>query len=72
MPLLPVEAHENTRRTMHHVLHTLAIQVAAVARRNLDTFLPSSALSGLGRVSELAAQHPAFADTAERGARRSA
>jgi hypothetical protein len=57
---------------MQHVLHTLAVQVAAVARRNLDTFLPSSALSGLGRVSELAAQHPAFADTAPRGARRSA
>ena len=57
---------------MQHVLHTLARQVATVARRNLDTFLPMSPLSGLGRVSELAAQHPAFADTAVWGARRSA
>ena len=57
---------------MQHVLHTLARQVATVARRNHDTFLPMSPLSGLGRVSELAAQHPAFADTAVWGARRSA
>jgi hypothetical protein len=32
-----------------------------VARRNLEAFLPSSPLTGLGRASELAAQHPAFA-----------
>ncbi|MCU1605800.1 MAG: hypothetical protein JWP46_2265 [Modestobacter sp.] len=56
---------------MQHALRSLTAQIVAAARRNADAFLPSSPLSGLGRVSELAAQHPAFADT-PRGARTSA
>ena len=39
----------------------LTTHLIEVARRNLDTFLPSSPLTGLGQASELAAQHPAFA-----------
>ena len=39
----------------------LTTQLVEVARRNLDAFLPWSPLTGLGRASELAAQHPAFA-----------
>ena len=39
----------------------LTTHLVEVARRNLDAYLPSSPLTGLGRASELAAQHPAFA-----------
>jgi hypothetical protein len=39
----------------------LTTQLLEVARRNLDAFLPWSPLTGLGRASELAAQHSAFA-----------
>jgi hypothetical protein len=39
----------------------LTTRVFEVVRRNLDAFLPWSALTGLGQASELAAQHPAFA-----------
>ena len=39
----------------------LTTHLVEVARRNLDAFLPSSPLTGLGQASELAAQHPAFA-----------
>jgi hypothetical protein len=47
----------------------LTTQLVEVARRNLDAFLPWSPLTGLGRASELAAQHPAFATEAELEAR---
>ena len=39
----------------------LTTYLVEVTRRNLDAFLPSSPLTGLGQASELAAQHPAFA-----------
>ncbi len=39
----------------------LTTHLVEVARRNLDAYLPSSPLTGLGQASELAAQHPAFA-----------
>jgi hypothetical protein len=39
----------------------LTTHLIEVARRNLDAYLPGSPLTGLGRASELAAQHPAFA-----------
>jgi hypothetical protein len=55
---------------MQHTLHALTGRVIEAARRSFDAFLPSSALSGLGRNSELAAQHPAFADPAEWFTRR--
>jgi hypothetical protein len=47
----------------------LTTQLVEVARRNLDAFLPWSPLTGLGRASELAAQHPAFATAPELEAR---
>jgi hypothetical protein len=43
----------------------LTTHLVEVARRNLDAFLPWSALTGLGQASELAAQHPAFATARE-------
>jgi hypothetical protein len=57
---------------MQNALHSLTVQVLETARRNFDAFLPWSPLSGLGQASELAAQHPAFADSAAPGARDSA
>ena len=45
------------------MISRLTTHLAEVARRNLDAFLPWSPLTGLGRTSELAAQHPAFAAT---------
>jgi hypothetical protein len=47
----------------------LTTHLVEVARRNLDTFLPWSPLTGLGQASELAAQHPAFATGRETQAR---
>ena len=43
----------------------LTTHLIEIARRNLDAFLPGSPLTGLGRASELAAQHPAFATDPE-------
>jgi hypothetical protein len=43
------------------MMSRLTTHLVEVARRNLDAFLPCSPLTGLGRASELAAQHPAFA-----------
>jgi hypothetical protein len=57
---------------MQNALQSLTARVAEVARRNFDAYLPWSPLGGLGQASELAAQHPAFADDAEQGARDSA
>ena len=57
---------------MQAPLHALTAQVSKIARHHADTFLPWSPLSGLGRASELAAQHPAFADTTEWAVRPSA
>jgi hypothetical protein len=54
---------------MQHALQSLTAQIVAVARRNADAYLPWSPLAGLGRTSELAAQHPAFAATVGSGAR---
>ena len=47
----------------------LTTHLVEVARRNLDAYLPSSPLTGLGRASELAAEHPAFAAEPEPDAR---
>jgi hypothetical protein len=63
---------DHEEQLMQHALHALSVRVVEVARRSFDGFLPSSPLSGLGRTSEFAAQHPAFADTARRNARRTA
>jgi hypothetical protein len=57
---------------MQDTLRALTTQIAKIARGNADAYLPWSPLTGLGRVSELAAQHPAFADTVERTAGRTA
>jgi hypothetical protein len=57
---------------MQNTLHALTVQVVEVARRNFDAFLPWSPLTGLGQASELAAQHPAFAGTADWDARLAA
>jgi hypothetical protein len=57
---------------MQNPLQSLTTQVVEIARRNFDAFLPWSPLAGLGRGGELAAQHPAFADNAQHGARDSA
>jgi hypothetical protein len=40
----------------------LTTQLVEVTRRNLNAYLPWSSLTGLGKASELAAQHSAFAD----------
>ncbi len=50
----------------------LTAQLVEIARRNLDEFLPWSPLTGLGRASELAAQHSGFATGREPGARAEA
>ncbi|SFL13657.1 hypothetical protein [Geodermatophilus ruber] len=57
---------------MRTALSTLTARLTAVARRNADTYLPWSPLSGIGRAGELAAQHPAFAPTAEPAPRHDA
>jgi hypothetical protein len=43
------------------MMSRLTTHLVEAARRNLDAYLPSSPLTGLGQASELAAQHPAFA-----------
>jgi hypothetical protein len=50
----------DTWRRGASTMSRLTAQLVEVARRNLDAFLPWSPLTGLGRASELAAQHPAF------------
>jgi hypothetical protein len=57
---------------MQDTLRALTAQIAKMARSNADAYLPWSPLTGLGQAGELAAQHPAFADTAEWDARRTA
>jgi hypothetical protein len=46
-------------------LHTLNARIAEVTRQCLGTYLPWSPLTGIGRASDLAAWHPAFAIDAE-------
>jgi hypothetical protein len=50
---------------MQTTLQTLTAHVTQAVRRSFDAYLPSSALTGLGRSGELAAQHPAFAPAPE-------
>ena len=45
---------------MQATLQTLTEHLTNAARLAFGSYLPSSPLTGLGRVSELAAQHPAF------------
>jgi hypothetical protein len=46
-------------------LRTMNARIAEVTRQCLGTYLPWSPLTGLGRASDLAAWHPAFAIDAE-------
>jgi hypothetical protein len=50
---------------MQTALHALAARVVEVTRQSLETYLPWSPLTGLGRASDLAAWHPAFAIDAQ-------
>jgi hypothetical protein len=50
---------------MQTALQALTDRLAEVARRSLGTYLPWSALTGIGPASDLAAWHPAFAIDAE-------
>ena len=50
---------------MQTTLQTLTAHVAEAVRRNLAAYLPWSPLSGIGQASDLAAQHPAFAQDPE-------
>ena len=50
---------------MQTTLQTLTARVAEAVRRTSTAYLPWSPLSGIGKVSDLAAQHPAFAPATE-------
>jgi hypothetical protein len=50
---------------MRTTLQALTAHVAEVTRQSLGTYLPWSPLTGIGRASDLAAWHPAFAIDAE-------
>jgi hypothetical protein len=50
---------------MQAALHALTAHVAEVARQSLGTYVPWSPLSGIGRASDFASWHPAFAIDAE-------
>ena len=50
---------------MQTALQALTAHVAEVARQSLGTYVPWSAHTGIGRASDLAAWHPAFAIDAE-------
>ena len=54
-------ADDNWEKLMRTTLQTLTAHVAEAVRRASTAYLPSSPLSGIGKVSDLAAQHPAFA-----------
>jgi hypothetical protein len=45
---------------MQTALQTLTAHVTGAFRLAVGSYLPTSPLTGLGRASELAAQHPAF------------
>jgi hypothetical protein len=45
---------------MQTTLQTLTVHLTQAVRLAVGSYLPSSPLTGLGRASELAAQHPAF------------
>jgi hypothetical protein len=50
---------------MHTALQTLNARVTEAFRLAVRSYLPASPLTGLGRASELAAQHPAFVTAPE-------
>jgi hypothetical protein len=50
---------------MQTALHALTARVAELTRQSVDTYLPWSPLTGIGRASDLAARHPAFAIDAQ-------
>lgn len=50
---------------MQTALHALTVRITEVTRQSLGSYLPWSPLTGLGRASDLAAWHPAFAIDAE-------
>jgi hypothetical protein len=50
---------------MQTALQGLTARVAEVTRQSLETYLPWSPLTGIGRASDLAAWHPAFAIDAQ-------
>jgi type II secretory pathway component PulJ len=55
-----MEAQSDRGELMQATLQTLTEHLTNAARLAFGSYLPSSPLTGLGRVSELAAQHPAF------------
>ncbi|MCW2898776.1 MAG: hypothetical protein JWO67_1041 [Streptosporangiaceae bacterium] len=50
---------------MQNALHALTARIAEVTRQSFETYLPGSPLTGIGRASDLAAWHPAFAIDAQ-------
>ena len=50
---------------MQTPLHALTVRVIDITRQSLGTYLPWSPLTGIGRASDFAAWHPAFAIDAE-------
>ena len=46
---------------MQTALRALTVRVTEVARQSLETYLPWSPLTGIGRATDLASWHPAFA-----------
>ena len=50
---------------MQTTLHALTVRVAEATRQSLGIYLPWSPLTGIGRASDFAAWHPAFAIDAE-------
>ena len=50
---------------MHTALQTLNARVTEAFRLAVRSYLPASPLTGLGRASELAVQHPAFVTAPE-------
>jgi hypothetical protein len=50
---------------MQSALQALTAHLAEVTRQSLATYLPWSPLTGIGRASDLAAWHPAFAMDAQ-------
>ncbi len=50
---------------MQTALHALTVRVIDITRQSLGSYLPWSPLTGIGRASDFAAWHPAFAIDAE-------
>jgi hypothetical protein len=55
-----VEAEPDRGELMQATLQILTAHITKAVRLTFGAYLPASPLTGLGRASELAAQHPAF------------